>query len=50
MFADDASILLDGTNNSFKEMLNIFEQFSFISGLNLNYSKCTALRIGPLRN
>ena len=50
MFADDATILLDGTQNSFIEMLNMFEQFSLISGLVLNYNKCTVLRIGSLRN
>ena len=50
MFADDATVLLDGSNDSFRGMLYIFEQFSLISGLKLNYDKCTALRIGSLRN
>lgn len=50
MFADDATILLDGSAESFEEMMQVFEEFSHVSGLNLNYNKCTVLRIGSMRN
>lgn len=49
LFADDASFFLDGTEISFQNLVTTFEKFSQISGLKLNISKCTVLRIGTLR-
>ena len=50
MFADDATIVLDGTEKSFNKTLSVFEEFGKISGLKLNYQKCVALKLGCLRN
>ena len=50
MFADDATIVLDGTENSFNNTISIFEEFGKISGLKLNFHKCVALKLGCLRN
>ena len=50
MFADDATIVLDGTEKRFNKTLNVFEEFGKISGLKLNYQKCVALKLGSLRN
>ncbi len=50
LFADDASFTLDGSENAFKELIHTLDTFSKISGLKLNKSKCTALKIGELRH
>ncbi len=49
LFADDASFTLDGTEKSFKELISTLDQFATVSGLKLNKAKCTALKIGSLR-
>ena len=36
MFADDATFALDGTLNSFCELINVLEAFKSVSGLKLN--------------
>ena len=36
MFADDATFALDGTLNSFRELINVLEAFKSVSGLKLN--------------
>ena len=36
LFADDASIVLDGSQNSFETLVDILDNYSNISGLNLN--------------
>ena len=46
LFADDATFITDGTENSFTHLINVLDNFSHISGLRLNSSKCNALRIG----
>ena len=50
MFADDATFILNGSEKSFKTSVFILDEFEKISGLKLNPSKCTVLRIGRLRN
>ena len=35
-YADDASFILDGSKRSFETLIDILENFSFISGLKLN--------------
>ncbi|MCG7875526.1 MAG: reverse transcriptase domain-containing protein [Candidatus Thiodiazotropha endolucinida] len=46
LFADDASFILDGSIKSFETLINILDNFSYISGLKLNSKKCQVLRIG----
>ena len=50
MFADDATMILDGSKQSFETIINVFDQFGNTSGLRLNYNRCTVLKIGSLRN
>ena len=39
MFADDPTFALDGTFNSFRELINVLEAFKYDSGLKLNNKK-----------
>ena len=39
MFADDATLALDGTLNSFCELIDVLEAFKSASGLTLNNKK-----------
>ena len=48
MFADDATLALDGSERSFKTVIHLLEDFKKISGLKLNSNKTTVLRIGSL--
>ncbi len=50
LFADDASFTLDGTEQSFKELVRTIEQFANVSGLKLNKGKCTILKLGTIRH
>ena len=45
-FADDTTLMLDGTEKSFKEAMSVLELFARYSGLNLNYTKTKAIWIG----
>ena len=45
-FADDTTIILDGTERSFVEPMNILRLFANISGLKVNSSKTRAVWIG----
>ena len=49
LFADDATFVTDGSEHSFKTLISVVDNFSFISGLKLNTSKCTVLRAGLLK-
>ena len=49
LFADDAAFIMNGTSKSFETLINIMDNFSYVSGLRLNTSKCQVLRIGTLR-
>ena len=46
LFADDASFILDPSLKSFEILVDILDNFSYISGLKLNSNKCQVLRIG----
>ena len=48
-YADDTTLILDGTDNSAKHSLGLLESFAEISGLKFNYEKTEALWIGSLR-
>ena len=50
LFADDSTMILDGTEKSLKRVVYILEEFKKCSGLNLNSSKSVILRIGNLIN
>ena len=50
LFADDAAFIMNGTSKSFETLINIMDNFSYVSGLRLNKSKCQVFRIGTLRN
>ena len=45
---DDASFILDGSFKSFQTLIDILDNFSYISGLKLNAKKCQVLRIGSM--
>ncbi len=49
IFADDASFTLDGSEKSFTELIKTLDNFATTSGLKLNKSKCTALKMGTLK-
>ena len=36
LFADDATFLTDGSKKSFETLINVLDNYSFISGLKLN--------------
>ena len=46
MFADDTALCLDGSEDSFKEAINVLTSFSNISGLKINYEKTQIVWIG----
>ena len=48
-YADDTSLILDGTDISAKHSLRLLDSFAEISGLKVNYKKTEALWIGSLR-
>ena len=50
LFADDCTVILDGSEQSYNATIHLFEEFGKLSGLNLNFNKCVPLKIGSLRN
>ena len=46
LYADDASLILDGSERSLMASLKILEKFAQISGLKINYSKTEVIWIG----
>ena len=50
MFADDCTVIIDGSEQSYNTAVFLFEEFGKLSGLNLNFSKCIPLKIVFLRN
>ena len=48
-YADDTTLILDGTDISTKHSLGLLDSFAAISGLKVNYEKSEALWIGSLR-
>lgn len=49
-FADDGTFFINGSKESFEELVKTFEYYSSVSGLKLNTSKSTILRVGSLKN
>jgi hypothetical protein len=45
-FADDTTLILDGTKTSLDETLNILSEFAIISGLKVNFEKTKVVWIG----
>lgn len=45
-YADDVTLILDGSDESLKACLNVFEEFKKVSGLGLNHEKTKALWVG----
>ena len=50
MFADDATFFTDGSPQSIESLFKQIKYFGKLSGLNLNRSKTTILRCGPLKH
>ena len=48
-YADDSTIILDGSNESLLQTLNILELFKQLSGLKINEDKTNVIYIGSLR-
>jgi hypothetical protein len=48
-FADDTSLLLDGSEKSLHNVLDVLNYFSLISGLKVNFDKTKLIRIGSLK-
>ena len=49
-FADDTTLILDGSKDSILNAVKILEDFGSISGLNLNIDKSVFLKIGSLKD
>ena len=49
-FADDTNICLDGTEKSFKEVINVLKSFAQISGLKINHEKTNVIWFGSMKN
>ena len=49
-FADDATYINNGCQNSFENLIDTLTKFSKVSGLNLNTAKSKVLRVGSLNN
>ena len=49
LFADDATFITDGTEMSFKTLINTIDNFASVSGLKLNNEKCNVLKAGALK-
>ena len=48
LFADDASFIQDGSFKSFQTLIDILDNFSYISGFKMNAKKCQVLQIGSM--
>ena len=44
--ADDTTLYLENDERSFKTCITVLDKFASISGLNINYTKTTAIKIG----
>ena len=49
-YADDTTMILDGSQSSFSRTLYLFDAFGSISGLKVNYDKTESLWIGSFKN
>jgi hypothetical protein len=48
LFADDGTFITDGSEESFENLIETFDNFANISGLKLNAQKCNIIRTGNL--
>ena len=49
-YADDTTMILDGSQSSFSRTLYLFDAFGSMSGLKVNYDKTESLWIGSSKN
>ena len=49
-FADDATFMMDGSHNTFTNLINKIDDFGKLSGLQLNSNKSVILRSGSLKH
>ena len=49
-FADDTTLLLDGSDSSLRAALNLLDQFAKFSGLKPNIEKTKCIWIGSMKN
>ena len=49
LFADDVTYINDGSKTTFETLIKTIKSFGQISGLKLNTSKSTILRVGTLK-
>lgn len=50
LFADDTTLFLDGSEQSFKEAIGVIESFTKISGLKMNNEKTQIAWLGSQKN
>ena len=48
-YADDTTLILDGSEESMQKSFSLLYSFAYISGLRINYEKTEALWIGAMR-
>ena len=48
-YADDTTLILDGSEKSMQKSFGLLDSFASISGLRINYEKTEALWIGAMR-
>ena len=48
-YADDTTLILDGSDNSVHQSFNLLDSFAALSGLRVNYEKTEALWVGSSR-
>ena len=48
-YADDTTLILDGSEKSMQKSFSLLDSFASFSGLRINYEKTEALGIGPMR-
>ena len=48
-YADDTTLILDGSEKSMQKSFSLLDSFASISGLRINYEKTEALWIGAMR-
>ena len=48
-YANDTTLILDGSDNSVRQSFSLLDSFATISGLRINYEKTEALWIGSSR-
>ena len=49
-FADDTTLIMDGSESSISNAINVIDNFSAISGLKLHVCKSNFMKIGSIQN